>query len=202
MLDRLLPGTAFRLNLMEMNRPPAVPHPQDPPGFIRVEDRRYQLHHPHPPFPPNVTPFGAIDRGIHPTRARNFRWLPWVEGKVSYAPIRHGPILTGQMSGCWLTVFRMGGQLFFGHIGTTQNSRAKTEEVKNAWKIAIARGLITPVKSFNPLNQCTTPTSTTIFGAISSAQNLVVIGCGREVASYLVESVSTVNSSTPSPVLT
>jgi len=44
------------------------------------------------------------------------------------------------MSGCWLVTFRMNGQTFFGHIGTDSASLANTENVKNAWKIAINRG--------------------------------------------------------------
>ncbi len=49
---------------------------------------------------------------------RNFQWLHWVPGSICQVPFNGLDVLTGPMSGCYITNYRIGGQEYVGHIGT------------------------------------------------------------------------------------
>jgi len=95
----------------------------------------------------------SIQTGAHATKAhRTFRWLSYVKGKVTYLPYAGADILTGRMSGCWISVFKHGGVDYVAHIGTddfpdTPNSK----QAKKAWRDAEASKAITLVRAFNPV---------------------------------------------------
>lgn len=95
----------------------------------------------------------SIATGAHATKGhRTFRWLSYVKGKVTYLPYAGADILTGRMSGCWISVFKHGGVNYVAHIGTddfpdTPNSK----QAKKAWRDAEASKAITLVRAFNPV---------------------------------------------------
>ncbi len=87
----------------------------------------------------------------HQKEHRNFRWLPWIPGKVSYVPIAGTDVLSGPFTGCWSVVFKLGSETYFGHIGTEQDKAHKnTVQVKKAWADAIASGVVVPLRACNP----------------------------------------------------
>ena len=176
MLTRLVPNLLFRFDQQTANRPPAGPQPPNQPyDFVRVEDRRYRLRHPVTVGTQSVSPAVA---GRHIHAYRNFKWLPWVLGKVSYVPLNNTTIVTGEMSGCWLMLFTLNGQLCFGHIGTYSNSTdANTLQAIQAWKIAVRSGQVTPVRAFNPVT--VGPGTPKTFGAVNAAGQLHTIGLDK-----------------------
>ena len=99
------------------------------------------------------TRMSSIGTGALATKAhRTFRWLAYVKGKVTYLPYAGADILTGKMSGCWITVFKHGGTSYVAHIGTddfpdTPNSK----QAKKAWRDAETSKAVTLVKAFNPV---------------------------------------------------
>ncbi len=95
-----------------------------------------------------------VTGGAHATKDhRTFRWLPWVEGKVSCVALAGGAdILTGKMSGCWLTIFQYNGAYYAGHVGTSLSStNTLTIQAKAAWRNAVNANHITAVAAFNPV---------------------------------------------------
>ena len=111
---------------------------------------------------------------------RDFKWLPWICGKVAFAPLRRTTIITGEMSGCWLIIFRLNatGQVCFGHIGTYQDSNhSDTKEAIQAWKIAVRSRQVTPLWAFNPVT--VGPGTPKTFAAATAAQQLYTIGLDR-----------------------
>jgi hypothetical protein len=82
---------------------------------------------------------------------RNFVWQEWVPGKVSETQPGTTDVLTGPMSGCWITLYTRNGARSVGHIGTeddpnTQNSR----DAKNSWNAFAAGVAPGTIKGFNP----------------------------------------------------
>ncbi len=190
MLKKLAPGDRFKLSLFDLNRPPAAvpPSPTVPVDFVEVTGRRYKLRHPKPvPNEPDASP---VEAGTHAHAYRNFLWIPWIPGKVSYVPLTLGlPVITGLMTGCWLVVFTLNGQTCFGHIGTEGGpNTANSLQVKNAWKIAVGRRMVTPVSAFNPVNYG--PGGESIFGALSINRHFYTITCNRAMTSFVVAAIT------------
>jgi hypothetical protein len=148
MLTKLVPNFHFSFDQQFANRPSLNPQPINQPGdFFKVEKRRYRLRH----APPGSIVSPAV-LGIHINPQRNFKWLPWIRGKVSYVTLNNDIVITGEMSGCWLMVFTLNGQACFGHIGTYQDStHSDTVQAIQAWKIAVRSGRVTPIRAFNPV---------------------------------------------------
>lgn len=181
MLTKLVPNLLFRFDTQYGNRPATGPQPPNQPfNFVRVEDRRFKLRHPVSVGGQSVSPTAA---GNHINPERNFKWLPWILGKVAYVPLRTTTVVTGEMSGCWLIIFRLNatGQVCFGHIGTFQDSsHSDTKEAIQAWKIAVRSGQITPIRAFNPIT--VGPNTPKTFAAATAAQELYTIGLDRVMA--------------------
>jgi hypothetical protein len=204
MLKKLTPGDRFRLSLYELNRPPRIPAlalANIPADFVQVSDRRYKLRHPQP-VPnglPNEAPASPVEAGTHASPERNFLWIPWLPGKVSYAHPQPGlPIITGLMSGCWLALFRLNGQTYFGHIGTEDSPNAPNSlKAKNAWKIAIGRGMVTPIGVFNP---AATAVGDAVFGAVSANNHLYTISCTKGTGGTFIVAGITRAVGQPHPV--
>jgi len=187
MLKKLTPDLRFILSVMALNRPPAVLQtPGAPVDFVAVTDRRYKLRHVKPNPVEGRPDACPVEPGTHTNPERNFMWLPWVEGRISYIPLTNNiPIVTGLMSGCWLVVFRMNGQDCFGHIGTELSPQHPNSlRAKNAWKVAVGSRKITPVKAFNPVEYG--PGTMKTFGALSVHHTFYTIGCSVDGNTFQV----------------
>jgi hypothetical protein len=84
---------------------------------------------------------------------RNFVWLPWLPGFVSEVQPAGMDVLTGPMSGCWITSYLKGGIRYIGHVGTedlhdTPNSIA----ARAAWNTFAAGLPVNACSGFNPFN--------------------------------------------------
>lgn len=83
---------------------------------------------------------------------RNYLWLEWREGYVTEVVVRPGvdAVLTGPMSGCWLTLYTRRGEQCVGHVGTAEHPNStKSVAVKAAWNTFRAEA-VGPVTGFNP----------------------------------------------------
>ena len=69
---------------------------------------------------------------------RHFQWLFWIPGFINQVPFENLDVLTGPMSGCWITKYRIGATEYIGHIGTNYQMPAQTIAAKAAW-MAFAR---------------------------------------------------------------
>jgi hypothetical protein len=203
MLRRLNAGDRFIFGLMQPNRPSGVPAlPNDPPDFQVVDIRRYKLRHsranPAGANYPNASP---VEAGVHATAERNFVWLPWLPGKVSYIPVAgNTPIVTGEMTGCWLVLFRLRGALCFGHIGTEGGmNTTNSVQARQAWKIAERGGLVQSVKAFQP--RATAPGADKILGALSTHNNFYTLNLTRDTNTYRVLAVTRTHRQANSPNL-
>lgn len=65
-------------------------------------------------------------------RIVNFTWLDFIPGRITETPLTQD-VLTGPMSGCWLTLYRRAGQRYVGHVGTDSNSPLATTNAKTKW---------------------------------------------------------------------
>jgi hypothetical protein len=111
-----------------------------PTGFVECPNTVYNIKHDDEGF-------------IH---RRQFRWLPYIPGKVACIPLAGDNILTltGNMSGCWIVIFTWNGRTFVGHIGTVDNnSDAETLAAKDAWNMARWYGGVVPLLAYNPLDK-------------------------------------------------
>jgi hypothetical protein len=83
---------------------------------------------------------------------RNFNWLEWRPGLVSEVATHGTDVLTGPMSGCWITRYMRNGVQCVGHVGTEHTrTSANSVAAKLAWNgfRATAAGIVT---GFNPFN--------------------------------------------------
>lgn len=60
-------------------------------------------------------------------------YLLYVPGLVTYCSIGPNPVWTGDMSGCFLFRFRMGGKLCAAHVGTDSTDQDKNQHAKATW---------------------------------------------------------------------
>ena len=91
--------------------------------------------------------------GHSPKVHRNFAWLEWLPGVVSEIRPNGVDILTGPMTGCWVTSYLRRGIRYVGHVGTdmapnTPNSLA----AKAAWNNFATGAQIGAYTGFNPFN--------------------------------------------------
>jgi hypothetical protein len=94
--------------------------------------------------------------GAHGTARRNFMWLPWEPAVVTEVQVAAVDVLTGPMSGCWITRYPRGGNTYVGHVGTDTDP-VKTAAAKAAWN-----GFTGPLPGgtatgFRPLNDWAGP---------------------------------------------
>lgn len=91
--------------------------------------------------------------GGHIAKAhRNYQWLEWRPGFVSEVVEAGIDVLTGPMSGCWITRYMRLGVQCVGHVGT-EHSATSTNSIaaKNAWNV-FRPGAVGAVTGFNPFN--------------------------------------------------
>jgi hypothetical protein len=101
----------------------------------------------------NVQRTSATAPGQSPKIHRNFTWLEWLPGVVSEIRPNGVDVLTGPMTGCWVTSYIRNGVHYVGHVGTdmapnTPNSLA----AKAAWNNYVAGVPISAYSGFNPFN--------------------------------------------------
>ena len=204
MLKKLNVGDRFIFGLMNPNRPSSLARRvNDPPDFQIVDPRLYKLRHARAnPVAASVPTASPVELGQHADPSRNFQWLPWLPGLVSFVPVPPNlPIVTGEMTGCWLALFRLGGVLCFGHIGTEGGTNApNTTRAKQAWKIAERAGLIQPVKAFLP--RATVPGADKVLGALSANHHFYTLNLMRVANAYEVKGVVRTHRDGNAPNLT
>ncbi|GHC69372.1 hypothetical protein [Limoniibacter endophyticus] len=94
----------------------------------------------------------AVLAGLDAKAHRNFVWLPYVPGKVSYIRACGMDVLSGDMTGCWIVRFLLDGQPCVGHIGTYDMVTAPLSlKAKAAWKSAVASGRVRLISGFDPI---------------------------------------------------
>src|SRR5262249_34487759 len=73
--------------------------------------------------------------GGHIAKAhRNYQWLKWRPGFVSEVPQYGIDVLTGPMSGCWITLYMRGGLQCVGHVGTEHEAGSPASiAARNSW---------------------------------------------------------------------
>ena len=148
-----------------------------------------------------------------------FKWLPFVAGSITYTAVdRQFPILTGNMTGCWLSTFQLRGQTWLAHIGTDSNSVATTLDVKNAWTIA-TRNLLTkpaarpgppaapPTLGISPPFQAFQPSKhvngMVTFGAMTTQGAFYAVACDNLPGNtHVVKQVRQVTNLNPGPMFT
>lgn len=124
--------------------------------FIEVDGRNYMISESEGSGLLGTTRTSEVSAADEPHKKehRNFRWLPWIPGKISYVPIAGTDVLTGPFTGCWAVVFKMGSDTYLGHIGTDLTATSdNSKQVKKAWADAIASGTVTPVRACNPASK-------------------------------------------------
>ena len=108
----------------------------------------------------------TIGAGAHATKAhRTFQWLAWVGGSVSEIPLNGTDVLTGPMSGCWITRYTRGGVLFVGHVGTVAgHADPLSVAAKGAWNNFIVAAPAAAATGFNPFNDFVPPYPAMVHG--------------------------------------
>jgi hypothetical protein len=96
----------------------------------------------------------SIVRGTDSKDYRNFRWLEYFPGFITEIPFCRVDVLTGEMSGCWIVLYKREGIEYVGHIGTFSTpTHHLTLIVRNAW-MAFATNVLPGdvIAGFNPLD--------------------------------------------------
>jgi hypothetical protein len=96
-------------------------------------------------------------------------------------------ILTGEMTGCWLTTFTLtaDGVEYIGHIGTNLNSSDPiTLQAKRVWLDAVEGRLITCQRAYNPISPTPVYTLTAdkvpeFYGAIDRSGKCYTVVLGK-----------------------
>jgi len=199
MIEKLIANRFLTLPGFDQSPPPV--DPTFPANFVRAMGRLYNIEESESSGPlHNRVKTSQIGLGYHGAKAhRNFRWLPWVLGKVSCTPLAGPDILTGTMSGCWLVIFQYNGVRYAGHIGTdTSPVSANTLQARAAWRNAVNANQIVPVAAFNPVGPNLPPVGALnlqneapeFYGAYSANGNVYTVvltkshegGFGRRIA--------------------
>ena len=66
------------------------------------------------------------------------RFLPYRPGLITVTEITNKFVLTGPMSGCYLSIFKLNGKKYLAHLGTGDvGFERENEAMKEAWKHAV-----------------------------------------------------------------
>ncbi len=90
--------------------------------------------------------------GAHATKTRRtFQWLSWVPGATNQVPLGGVDLITGPMTGCWITLYRIGNLPHVGHVGT-ESLRTSTNsiEAKKGWDTWAGAHMADLIGGFNP----------------------------------------------------
>lgn len=119
MYEKLVVGRY--LDLPKMDKSLGMDVVGGPAHFVSTPGRDYQIQLSSGSGFLDLTRTSAIVAGQNPDvkkAHRNFRWLHWQPGKITYLPLAGADILSGPFSGCWIVIFSMAGVNYVGHIGT------------------------------------------------------------------------------------
>jgi len=173
MLDRMVPGYTFSVSPYFNNAAPPGYATQTPSRFVGFNpDRAYT-------FAPVVGGLPAQVTAGAGAPADTVIWLPYMSGWVTWTRAEGRPILTGQMSGCWLARGILNGQPVFLHIGTDNSNPENNNQVKNGLKISRNTHALTVVSAFLP--HAAVPGCGAIFAAQTSDNRFLAIGCTPDV---------------------
>jgi hypothetical protein len=75
----------------------------------------------------------------------NFRWLPWVSGKINYADLGGKDVLSGMFTGCWMVLYKQ-GNFRVGHVATQTDDM----DCKPFWRQHKVLPNVTDIKEFRP----------------------------------------------------
>lgn len=108
------------------------------------------------------TKTSQLQSGIHPKIHRTFQWLTYVPGEVSFCQLVPGAqgfdVLTGPMSGCYVTAFKRGETVYVAHVGTDiALGPEKNEAIKESWNVFARNNPDDVIKGFNPVTAWTGP---------------------------------------------
>jgi hypothetical protein len=91
---------------------------------------------------------------------RNFQWLGYYGGAISQVPFDNLDVLSGNFSGCWMTVYKKDGITRICHVGTVDDpAHAKTRAAKDAWNAFANANPHSIQRGFNPARVWTHPDS-------------------------------------------
>jgi hypothetical protein len=91
---------------------------------------------------PNVSTLG-----LHKNMGIPYTWLNYIHGRTAKVSAQ-GDVLTGFMSGCWITTWTDGGR-WVGHIGTVE-SAGKNEPPNSTVKNTFVQAMPQNVLGYNP----------------------------------------------------
>lgn len=187
MLKHLSAGFKFEVMPFFNQYPPQDWKTQTGPAlFCKCDDRPYHLAKTGALQMAGMpAPVPKVVAGTSSDPTRNFRWLPFVAGRITYVPLRQDVIFTGIMTGCWLFTFILNAETCLGHIGTDNMSAENTQGVKDAWRNAEKAGTIRTLKAFKPTDLC--QGSVKVFGAISADQTCYGIATTADAVRYRVD---------------
>lgn len=180
---KFIEGRVF--DLPNFNNNPTIAPSTLPKDFVEVPNLGYEVHQ--SKATKNVTK-SSVTTGSHPKTHRNFRWLPWIRGKISCVCLHGDDVLTGPFTGCWVVLFEHGGKPWVGHIGTSDNSSdPMTIQAKTAWRAAVDGNLLSPLKAFRPTDLIPT-------GLKGSPTWYALINSSQEGYSLVMEQTGKVNT--------
>jgi len=82
---------------------------------------------------------------------RNFQWLGYYAGAVSQVAFDNVDVLSGNFSGCWMTVYKVAGVTYVCHVGTKDDATdKKTIAAKKGWNDFAQANRLTIERGFNP----------------------------------------------------
>lgn len=96
----------------------------------------------------------------------DFRWLPWVPGKINYANHEGKDVLSGMFTGCWMAVYTE-SNVRVAHIATQTDDT----DCKAAWRTQRALSTVSQVEEFLPH----TGLGVTNLGLVTAAKSLYKI---------------------------
>lgn len=98
------------------------------------------------------TKTSGVQAGAGAKAHRNFRFLPWLSGRISEVDLVTTDVLTGPMSGCWLVTYRKpNGVPHAAHLGTDVAQPGGTAAVNAAWNNFALANPGQVIGGFNPL---------------------------------------------------
>jgi hypothetical protein len=84
---------------------------------------------------------------------RNFVWLEWLGGLVSEVRPNGVDVLTGPMSGCWITSYLKGANRYVGHVGTVMSAADPLSvAARNSWNAFANAQQMGSMSGFDPFN--------------------------------------------------
>ncbi len=84
--------------------------------------------------------------GVNPS----FRWLTYYKGSITTMAFDGLDIVTGDMSGCWLVAYSVGGTARLAHVGTDYMSAPNSTLVKRTWDFTAQQADHTMLAGFQP----------------------------------------------------